>query len=83
MDLVVYGDVVTGTWAEETALDGHYRGARYHGAVQLLADPTGRRLAGKWVGFGSEMDVNTGPWELTFQDASTNKATLDAYSRRP
>jgi hypothetical protein len=26
---------------------------------------------------GREMDVNTGPWELIFQDAATNKATLD------
>lgn len=83
MDLTADGNVVTGTWVEQTADDGYYRGARYHGAVQLLADPTGRRLTGKWVGFGSEMDVNTGPWELVFQDASTNKATLDAYNRRP
>jgi hypothetical protein len=29
------------------------------------------------------MDVNTGPWDLVFQDASTNKATLAAYGRRP
>lgn len=83
MDLTADGNVVTGTWVEQTSPDGYYRGARYHGAVQLLAEPTGRRLTGKWVGFGSEMDVNTGPWELVFQDASTNKSTLDAYNRRP
>ncbi|WP_329176586.1 helix-turn-helix domain-containing protein [Streptomyces sp. NBC_01477] len=83
MDLTVDGNVVTGTWVEQTAEDGHYRGARYHGAIQLLAEPTGRRLTGKWVGFGTEMDVNTGPWDLIFQDASTNKATLDAYNHRP
>jgi hypothetical protein len=40
-------------------------------------------LAGKRVGFGKEMDVNTGPWELIFQDASTNKAALEKYDRRP
>ncbi|WP_433890192.1 helix-turn-helix domain-containing protein [Streptomyces sp. CA-111067] len=83
MDLTVDGNVITGTWVEQTAEDGHYRGARYHGAIQLLAEPTGRRLTGKWVGFGTEMDVNTGPWELIFQDASTTKATLDNYNRRP
>lgn len=83
MDLTVEGNVVTGTWVEQTAPQGYYRGARYHGAIQLLAEPTGRRLAGKWIGFGKEMDVNTGPWELVFQDASTNKATLAAYDRRP
>ncbi len=42
-------------------------------------------MLGKWVGFGKEMDwtINTGPWELVFQDASTNKATVEAYNRRP
>jgi hypothetical protein len=83
MDLTVDGNVLTGTWVEQTAQEGHYRGARYHGAIQMLAEPTGRRMVGKWVGFGKDMEVNTGPWELVFQDASTNKATLDKYNRRP
>ncbi|WBB51097.1 XRE family transcriptional regulator [Verrucosispora sp. WMMA2044] len=80
MDLTMDGSVVTGTWVEQTDPDGYYRGARYHGAIQLLAEPTGRRMAGKWVGFGKDMDVNTGPWELIFRDASTSKATLDRYN---
>jgi hypothetical protein len=46
-------------------------------------EPTGRRIAGKWVGFGKDFDVNTGPWELVFQDASTSKATLATYNHRP
>lgn len=83
MDLTVDGNVVTGTWVEETATDGYYAGARYHGAIQLLIEPTGRRMVGKWVGFGKEFDINTGPWSLEFKDASTNKATLDRYNRRP
>lgn len=83
MDLTVDGNVITGTWVEQTAEASYYRGARYHGAIQMLAEPTGRRIAGKWVGFGKDMDVNTGPWELVFQDASTNKATLEKYDRRP
>lgn len=83
MDLEIDGHVATGTWTEQTASEGYYRGARYHGAIQLLVEPTGRRMTGKWVGFGKEFDVNTGPWELVFQDASTNKATLAAYDRRP
>ncbi|MFE2533061.1 XRE family transcriptional regulator [Streptomyces sp. NPDC059371] len=83
MDLEVDGHVATGTWTEQTASEGYYRGARYHGAIQLLVEPTGRRMTGKWVGFGKEFDVNTGPWELVFQDASTNKATLTAYDRHP
>ena len=83
MDLTVDGTVVTGTWVEQTAVAGHYRGGRCHGAIQLLVEPTGRRMAGKWVGFGQQLDVNTGPWELVFQDASTSRATLDRYNRRP
>lgn len=83
MDLTVDGTVITGVWTELTEPDGYYRGARYHGALQMLAEPTGRRMAGKWVGFGKDMDVNTGPWELVFQDASTSKATLDRYNRAP
>ncbi|MEU6341892.1 XRE family transcriptional regulator [Streptomyces sp. NPDC046977] len=83
MDLELDGHVVTGTWTEQTATDGYYRGARYHGAIQLLVEPTGRRMSGKWVGFGKAFGVNTGPWELVFQDASTNRATLDQYNRRP
>jgi hypothetical protein len=83
MDLTVDGNVITGTWVEQTAAEGHYRGARYHGAIQLLVEPTGRRLAGKWIGFGKELEVNTGPWELNFEDASTSQATLAGYDRRP
>ncbi|MBM9507926.1 helix-turn-helix domain-containing protein [Actinacidiphila acididurans] len=83
MDLTVDGNVITGTWVEQTAEESYYRGARYHGAIQMLVEPTGRRMAGKWIGFGKEMDINTGPWEIVFQDASTNKATLAKYGKRP
>lgn len=81
MDLTLDGNVLTGTWAEQTDPNSYYRGARYHGSIQMLAEPTGRRMTGKWVGFGKNMDINTGPWELVFQDASTNKATLQRYNR--
>lgn len=83
MDLTVDGGVVTGTWVEQTATDGYYRGARYHGAIQMLTEPTGRRMAGKWVGFGKDFDMNTGPWELRLQDSSTNQKTVAKYSRVP
>lgn len=83
MDLTLDGNVVTGTWVEETASEGYYAGARYHGAVQMLIEPTGRRMVGKWLGFGKEFDVNTGPWTLEFKDASTNKAALEKWNVRP
>ncbi|GAA2408646.1 hypothetical protein GCM10010433_04240 [Streptomyces pulveraceus] len=83
LDLTVDRNVVTGTWVEQTATDGYYNGARYHGAIQLLVEPTGRRMTGKWVGFGKDFDVNTGPWELRLVDRSTSKATLERYSQPP
>lgn len=83
MELGVEGNVVTGTWREETSRQGYYRGAVYHGAVQMLVEPTGRRITGKWVGFGRDMDVNSGPWELVFQEASTSQTTVRSYSRPP
>ncbi|MFI6314950.1 multiprotein-bridging factor 1 family protein [Nocardia fusca] len=83
MDLTVDGHVSTGTWSEITAQEGYYRGARYHGSVQLLIELTGSRMAGKWVGFGKNFEVNTGPWELVLQDSSTTKATIDAYNKPP
>jgi len=83
IDLTVDNNVVTGTWVEQTAADGYYRGARYYGAIQMLIEPTGRRMAGKWVGFGKEFDINTGPWELRLQEASTDQKTIAKYSRVP
>ncbi|WP_369216621.1 XRE family transcriptional regulator [Streptomyces flavofungini] len=83
LDLQIDGSAVTGTWTEETARDGYYQGARYFGALQMLVDPTGRRMSGKWVGFGREYEINSGPWELRLLDASTSKATLDSYNRSP
>jgi len=83
MDLTVDGQVVTGTWVEQTAPDGYYRGARYHGAIQMIVEPTGRRMRGKWIGFGAEMDINSGPWEMLLQDASTSQTSVAAHSRVP
>ncbi|MFD4631433.1 helix-turn-helix domain-containing protein [Streptomyces sp. NPDC058284] len=83
LDLQVDGTTVTGTWTEQTASEGYYRGARYFGALQMLAEPTGRRMAGKWVGFGKEFDVNTGPWELRLMEDGTSKSVLERYNRVP
>lgn len=83
MDLTVDSGVVTGTWVEQTAEDGYYRGARYYGAIQMLIEPTGRRMAGKWVGFGKDFDMNTGPWELRLQESATDQKTIAKYKRVP
>jgi len=83
LDLTIEGNVVSGSWVEQTAKDGYYRGPRYHGVLQMLIEPTGTRMAGKWVGFGKDMDVNSGPWELRLQEAATDQKTIAKYSRVP
>jgi len=82
MTLVADGQVVTGTWQERTDPDGYYAGALYHGAIQMLVDPTGRRMSGKWLGFGRAMEINSGPWDLTWRDGSTSRAAIDRWCRR-
>jgi transcriptional regulator with XRE-family HTH domain len=81
MDLTANGQVLTGTWTEETSQVGYYRGAVYHGAIQLLLEPTSRKMTGKWVGFGRDFDLNTGPWSLELLTSSVTGETLDEYSR--
>jgi transcriptional regulator with XRE-family HTH domain len=81
MDLIANGQVMTGTWTEETNTGGYYHGAVYHGAIQLLMEPTGRRMAGKWVGFGRDFDLNTGPWRLELVTSSVTDETMTEYSR--
>lgn len=83
MDMAVNGHVVTGTWTEQTDPAGYYRGAVYHGAVQLLLDPTGHRMAGEWVGFGREMTVNHGTWSLTLVDGDVSAEALGQWNRMP
>ena len=83
MDLTVNGQVVTGTWTEQTSPADYYQGGVYHGAIQLLLDPTGRRMAGRWVGFGRDFDLNSGPWTLELVSADTGKAAMDKYNRVP
>lgn len=82
MDLVVDGVVLTGTWVEDTDKTGYYRGKRYTGGIQLVADPSGARLAGKWVGHGKDGDVNTGPWRLDYQ-APVSRTAIAEYDRLP
>ena len=83
MDLAVNGRVVTGAWTEQTQGDGYYRGAVYHGALQMLQDEGGRLLAGKWVGFGKDGEVNDGPWSLTLVDERVDVEAVERWNRVP
>ena len=60
------GTIATGSWREETDPTGYYKGAVYHGAIQLVLDNTNKRMKGKWLGHGRDFEINVGPWELTY-----------------
>ncbi|MEN3535838.1 hypothetical protein AAH991_12040 [Microbispora sp. ZYX-F-249] len=77
--LTTAGLVVTGTWTERTSPNGYYRGASYHGTIQMLASPTGDSMSGKWVGFSKNFSINSGNWELQLVDKSTSKRTQQQY----
>jgi hypothetical protein len=83
MELSINGQVVTGTWAERTAADGYYKGAVYYGAVQMLLEPAGHRMSGKWVGFGGESEVNTDDWSLTLVDEHLSAEVIEQWNRVP
>ncbi|MBN9736574.1 MULTISPECIES: hypothetical protein [unclassified Pseudonocardia] len=81
LDLVRADLVLTGTWTEHTATDGHYRGARYHGAIQLVVDPTGRSARGRWVGYDRAGEVDSGPWEFTLLTTDAGPAAVREHAR--
>jgi hypothetical protein len=81
MDLSANGQVITGTWVEQTNPNGYYQGSVYSGAIQFLLEPTGHRMSGKWVGFGRDFDLNTGPWTLTLVSADTGEEAMARYNR--
>jgi transcriptional regulator with XRE-family HTH domain len=83
MDLTAEGNVLTGTWREETDPDGYYRGATYHGAIQLTVGPSGHRMKGQWAGFGKDGEVNSGPWTLNLVSSDTGTDAIAKFSKAP
>lgn len=81
MDLTVNGQVVTGTWTEQTDPDGHYSGATYHGALQMIADETGDRMSGAWAGYGRDRAVNTGPWTLERVASPVSPEAIEEWNK--
>lgn len=79
LDLHVRGTVATGTWVERTSPGGYYRGSVYHGALQLVIDPMGKSMRGKWVGFDRQFSVASDVWELHWVEESTSAQALRRY----
>ena len=63
----VDGDLVSGSWWENTSPSGEFQGSIYSGTFQLLLDESHSRMSGKWVGIGQDQGVRkiyTGRWEI-------------------
>ncbi|NGN91705.1 DNA-binding protein [Nocardioides sp. KC13] len=69
LDLTVNGAIATGIWNERTDPTGYYRGAVYHGTIQLIISPHARAMNGRWLGFGKDFVVNSGDWHLEWIEA--------------
>lgn len=66
LHLTLQEGVATGSWQEETEPNGYYKGAVYYGAIQVVISPDKRKMNGKWLGFGKDMEVEAGPWMFTY-----------------
>jgi len=66
MNLNVNDNAATGTWQETTSPDGYYKGATYHGAMQMIIDPNGKSMNGVWIGSGKNNRIKTGPWSIEY-----------------
>jgi hypothetical protein len=82
LDLSLERALATGTWTERTAPSGYYHGTTYHGTIQLVVDPTGSTMTGKWLGFSKDFNVNSGPWTLSRVESSTSKRTQQRYHNK-
>ena len=78
--LSIEDGIATGSWQEQTEPDGYYKGAVYYGALQLVLSDDTKKMSGKWVGFGKDMEVNVGPWELSYEGKSLPKEALAQHA---
>lgn len=62
--LTLDGRIGTGTWEQQNSEDSSFQGVRYWGVAQVVVDEDGKGMRGKWAGFGRNMQVKTGPWEI-------------------
>lgn len=80
LDFSVADSVATGTWTERTSPTGYYKGAVYRGAIQLLIDPTGTKVTGRWLGFDKESNINIGEWMIAGWDRRRSAHAVDIAS---
>jgi hypothetical protein len=82
LDLLLNGPVATGTWLERTSINGYYRGSVYHGAIQLIVDPMGKSMMGRWIGVDRDFNINSDWWKLEWLEDASSKRTQRAYHHK-
>jgi hypothetical protein len=80
LELALNGLTATGTWSERTSPSGYYHGRVYHGAIQLVIDPMGKSMSGKWVGMDREFNVNSDTWDLQWINDSSSRKVQRVYN---
>lgn len=63
--LIRDGRILTGTWYEQTAPTGHYKGVTYYGPIQLVLDEDGNAMRGMWFGVDDQMEMQGGNQIIT------------------
>lgn len=71
------GDVATGTWEDRVSQQGEYRKHVYYGVAQMILSNDGKSLQGKWVGFGQNLEIKSGPWEIRYVGKTLPKEPLE------
>ena len=62
--LTLDGRIATGTWSEQTAPEGPYKGVTCYGALQLVLSENGDEWHGMWVAYGRNLEVRSGNWDI-------------------
>jgi hypothetical protein len=67
-----HGHVFTGQW--RNVADG----AKHHGVLQMLIDPDGTHLHGKWLGYDARNHIQQADWTFTLasRDVKANRDAL-------
>ena len=77
--LTVESNLATGTWLEDTAPNGEFKGMVYSGVFQLIIDEDMKHMIGSWVGVGrggGTPKIYDGRWEIDY--LGENEAALTA-----
>lgn len=56
--------IATGYYHSENSPKSSHKGAVYNGAAQLLLDEDGKALRGKYVGYGNQLEIKSGDWQI-------------------